>query len=85
MANNIVPRVAPTWKTLGLALNMKGYLLDIIEKDNEKDCEGCCNKMLDEWLNMNSDASWETLINALDRLATLQNTDEGKILKLLYS
>ena len=77
MANCIVPRLASIWKRLGEQLNIKEYLLQNIEKDNPKDCEGCCSKMLSEWLDMTTDASWETILNATDKLSTDKNTDNG--------
>jgi len=69
MANHIVPKWASTWKQLGEHLNIEDYLLKNIEKDYSNDCEGSCSKMLQEWLDMNSNASWEVLIKALDKLA----------------
>jgi len=78
MANHVVPFYASTWKRLGIQLNIEDHLLRNIEKDNAKDCEGCCSKMLNEWLDMNGDASWGVLINTLDKLALdQQNTDNG--------
>ncbi|XP_065900889.1 uncharacterized protein [Dysidea avara] len=69
MANHIVPKWASTWKELGVHLNIEDHLLRNIEKDFSNDCEGSCSKMLQEWLDMNRNASWEVLIDALDKLA----------------
>lgn len=78
MANYIVPKYAWTWKRLGIELNIKEHLLRNIEKDYANDCEGCCSKMLHEWLDMEPGASWGSLINALNKLAVLeQKTDNG--------
>ena len=76
MANHVVPMFASKWKRLGIQLNIEEHLLQNIEKDHANDCEGCCSKMLTEWLDMNTDASWGILINALDKQNT-QNTDDG--------
>jgi len=66
--NFVVPKFATSWRQLGAQLNIENHLLRIIEKDHPHDCEGCCSKMLQEWLDLDSTASWEILINALHAL-----------------
>ena len=56
---------------------MDEQLIQNIEKDNANDCEKCCSKMLIEWLEMERNTSWETLLNALDKLDTEQMTYDG--------
>jgi len=63
-------------------LNVADYLLKIIEKDHPNDCEGCCSKMLQEWLEMSSDASWEVLIDSMDKL---RPANEGKFLLIQWT
>ena len=64
----MVPNWATSWKQLGIQLKVADHLLRIIEKDHPNDCEGCCSKMLQEWLNMNSKATWELLFDVLEKL-----------------
>jgi len=71
-----VPKWASTWKELGASLNMKDYLLRNIEKDHPNNCEACCSRMLQEWLDMNSYASWEALFKVLDNFDCF--TEAGK-------
>ena len=66
--DHVVPRWASSWKELGTQLKLEQHLLQNIEKDNASDYERCCSKMLSEWLEINTSASWGTLLNALDDL-----------------
>ena len=43
--------------------------MNIIEHDHPNDCETCCSKMLTEWLDNTTDASWENLTTAVDKLS----------------
>ena len=72
-----MPRWAPSWKKLGVQLKIDEHLLQNIERDNINDCEGCCSKMLSEWLNTSVDASWETLLAALDKLTADHINNDG--------
>ena len=65
----MLPFVALKWNDLGGILLHNdivdsGYL-ERIEKDNPKNIEECCRKMLIKWLETDKDASWEQLITAL--------------------
>lgn len=75
--DRIVPKWTSSWKKLGMQLKIEEHLLQNIEKDNASDCEECCLKMLIEWLDMDMNATWEILFNALDKLNTDQTTDDG--------
>ena len=59
---------AASWKQLGEQLNIKSYLLRNIEKDHPNNCEECCSKMLQEWLDSSSNTTWEELFNAIYEL-----------------
>ena len=65
----MVPKWAPTWKELGVQLEIPIHQLRIIEQDYRNDCVRSCSKMLEEWLENDRNASWEVLIKALDKLA----------------
>ena len=60
-----------------MQLKMEEDLLQNIEKDNANDCVECCNKMLIEWLAMDRNTSWETLLDALDKLNTEPTSFDG--------
>ena len=68
--DNVVIRCAPQWKQLGKHLNIDQCLLNIIQHDHGSDCVQCCSRMLEEWLqqNTNENSTWEVLIDAIDTL-----------------
>ena len=57
-----------SWRQLGVQLEIEDHLLRIIEKDHPRDCEECCSKMLQQWLDSNSSASWEVLASAVNAM-----------------
>ena len=52
---------------LGRNLNLNEDLLKITEKDNLHDCKKCCTKMLSTWLDSTPEASWEMLLDAVEK------------------
>ena len=68
--DHVVTKWAPQWKQLGRQLNIDQDFIDIIQHDRGNDCVECCSRMLEAWLEQNThnDATWETLINAIDNL-----------------
>ena len=63
----MVPHVTPQWYLLGVKLlkEEQETQLDIIESNHAGDNKKCCMDMFRYWLNANTDASWEQLIEAL--------------------
>ena len=61
---------ASKWRQLGTQLNIDQHLMDNIERNHQNDCEGCCSKMFSEWLDINTTASWDDIITAVDNLIT---------------
>lgn len=54
------------WYDIGLELlDSDTATLDLIKKNNPVDTDECCTEMFKKWLESNSDASWDQLINAL--------------------
>jgi len=43
--------------------------LDIIEHDNYRKAEPCCDAVLEEWLEVDSSASWNKLLSVIQSLA----------------
>ena len=68
----VVIRLATQWKQLGNLLNIDQDSLNILQHDNPTDCIKCCSKMLDAWLQENTQekTTWEILIHAIDKLPT---------------
>ena len=68
----IVTQVAAKWQNLAIKLGVKGFLIDIISKNNRHDCEEACQDMLKRWLREErhtggEERKWSTLLTALGR------------------
>ena len=70
LENHVTTGYDPHWIQLGKQLNIDQCLLNIIQHDHGRDCVECCSRMLDTWLqeNTHNNATWDILINAIDRL-----------------
>ena len=68
--NYVVTKWAPRWKELSRQLNINQDSINILERNHANDCEVCCSRMLEAWLdeNIHDDATWEILICAIDKL-----------------
>ena len=70
--------VATDWHDLGVQL-IPAHLqneLDIITANNPTDVKKCCSKMFEHWLQVDTKASWNQLIEALRKINKLQLTDD---------
>lgn len=68
----VVPEVSYKWKDLGIQLLKSGRkmgILNEIEANYSQDVRRCCQVMLEKWLELQSDASWGQLIEALESQA----------------
>ena len=70
--DHVVTTVAIHWRQLGNYLNIDQNSLDILQHNYPNDCEECCSRMLNGWLQQNTqeNTTWEILINAIDKLPT---------------
>ena len=57
----VIKTYAPDWKAIGLELNLKTPILNIIEKDNPLNCTACFENTLDTWLKSTPHATWRLL------------------------
>ena len=60
-------QVSPQWKDLGIQLlnSEQAKKLDVFEANYPKNLERCCTEMFIYWLQVDSTASWDKLITAL--------------------
>ena len=58
------------WRDLGIELLGKDGVaeLDVIKANNTDDVTKCCSKMLSLWLQQQTEASWNQLIEALEQV-----------------
>ena len=71
--NTVVrPKVARRWHDLGIELlsGVKDGVekLDAIRADYPRDVEACCTEMFKYWYLKKDDASWNTLVAALEAI-----------------
>ena len=67
LLDHVIPSVTPCWYILGVKLLKEGQEshLNIIESNRAGDNKNCCLDMFRYWLDTNTDASWQKLIEAL--------------------
>ena len=65
--DHVVPHVTPRWYVLGVKLLKEDQEshLDVLKLNHAGDNKMCCMEMFWYWLNTNTDASWQQLIEAL--------------------
>ena len=61
----VVIKFASDWENIGIELGLDLDVLDIIARDNPLQSEACLRKTFDKWLQLTTDATWETLEVAL--------------------
>ena len=67
--DHVVEKYASKWMQLGSQLNVGEHVIRNIEHNYPSDCERCCRIMLNKWLEETAHPTWETLINALDKVS----------------
>ena len=65
--NYVRDEIAPRWQDFGRQLLEDEYIdkLDEIEKSHPGDIKGCCAEMFKYWLEVDSEANWNKLTDAL--------------------
>jgi len=74
---------AVAWRELGKKLGIQDGTLNILEKDNPNDSDTCCGKVFEEWLAMDRNALWSTMLQALDYPEVMAVMDDFKDIKLI--
>jgi len=64
----VAVKYATNWKQLGKNLNVQDEILKIIEKDYGPECEECCSRMLNQWIEVTPNATWGMLLEAVDKI-----------------
>ena len=84
--NLVSPNYAVAWREIGNELGVSPGTLNTLQKDNHNS-ETCCDKMLEEWLNLDTRAQWGTLLTALDapRVAAIIKSYSNPNILLQYS
>ena len=68
--SHVRDKVAPKWDDLGVQLlsSEQSVKLNIIKKDHPADNTMCCRELFKYWLDVDTDASWNKLIAALEMI-----------------
>ena len=62
--------IAPYWHDLGAQLLQEEYVdrLRVIQANHPGDVQTCCGQMLQYWLEVDVEANWDMLIDALEQI-----------------
>ena len=69
--NLVTPDYAAHWRAIGTQLGLKIGLLDTTDHDHHHKAEDCCNAVWEQWLDMDSTASWSKVIEAVESSAVV--------------
>ena len=67
--NLITPEYAAQWKVIGTLLDIRKGTLDAIEGAYPTNMPWCCNKLLETWLDIDTNASWKKIIQVINTSA----------------
>ena len=62
----VTPQHATIWREIGIQLDLPDCTLSIIQANHPSDVKRCCNAMLSEWLEVDTNATWQKLLSAID-------------------
>ena len=68
---HVVQQQAAYWEKLGAELGLKDYHIANISKNNEHNPNRsvtCCEQMLQKWLKIDLEATWDKLDNAIKKI-----------------
>ena len=71
----VTPNYAAHWMKIGRFLKINPPALEIIESDNLRNCQKCCDEMLAKWLDIDTTASWGKLKHSI-KLAMSERTSK---------
>ena len=77
---NYEGKIAPRWYALGMQLLEEKYVhqIYIIQKNYPTDIRKCCAKMFQYWLEVDTGASWDKLIKALEKIEQISLAEDIK-------
>ena len=88
--HHITPKYAADWKVIGTLLGLPSGELNAIEAGYPTNVKWCCNQMLEKWLEMDTTASWEKMLTAIESPAVTSWTqsysspDKGALSMFMY-
>ena len=67
---HVCDKYADNWKRIGYYLDMPTGTLNAIERNFPSNVKWCCHQLFEEWLQIDSNASWDKVFSAIDSLQT---------------
>ena len=81
---HITPQYAADWKVIGALLGLPSGELKSIQAGYPTNVKWCCNQMLENWLEMDTAASWRKLFDIIESPAVASTPDQGRIYIYIY-
>ena len=75
LKKHVIPCVTVKWRDLGIEL-VDPTVLDIIEMDYPRSAEDRCTCMLRKWLDVQPNASWNQLLEAIKAVGLYWKADD---------
>ena len=66
--NHVIPIYAHHWKKLASNIDIPLPTIQTIEYDFQNNATRCCESMFETWIEQDINASWDKLLNAIDKL-----------------
>ena len=66
--NHVIPEYSHHWKKLASNIGLPLSMIQTIEYSFPNSASRCCEKMFEDWLEQDIHASWEILLNAIDKI-----------------
>ena len=73
----VTSHYATSWREIGIQLDLTNETLSIIQEDYPRNVKRCCSVMLMEWLEVDTNASWQKLFDAIDKCTEQPRDDQG--------
>ena len=82
---HITPKYASQWKVIGFLLDVPLWELENIEAGYPTNVKWCCNQMFVKWLESDTSASQEKLIEVINSPALSMTQSDSMVNRTVYS
>ena len=82
--NHVIPIYARHWKKIASNIDIPLYTIQTIEFNFPNSATRCCEHMFETWIEQDINASWNKLLNAIDKLTMPPNFPLGKLCIYAY-
>lgn len=66
---HVTPQYTAVWRVIGTLLDLRNEELAAIEAEYPTNFSRCCNKMLEKWLEVDNEASWNKICDVIESSA----------------